>query len=110
MFRMEIEYKDEILFVKLKGILNRKQSFKINNYLNPVIKKHNIKYLIYNFEELEGVDNAGMDALTNSKCFIKSNKGKIRVYGVNDNLKNIFKNLKIPRISKNSLFKLTEMV
>ena len=48
MFKLELEYKDEILFARLKGILDRKASYKINNYLNPVIKKHEIKNLVYN--------------------------------------------------------------
>ena len=39
MFKLELEYKNGILFARLKGILNRKNSYKINNYLNPVIKK-----------------------------------------------------------------------
>jgi len=47
MFKLELEYKDEILFARLKGILDRKASYKINNYLNPVIKKHEIKNLEY---------------------------------------------------------------
>ena len=51
MFKLELEYKNGILFARLKGILNRKNSYKINNYLNPVIKKHEIKYLVYNFEQ-----------------------------------------------------------
>lgn len=63
MFKLELEYKDEILFARLKGILDRKASYKINNYLNPVIKKHEIKNLVYNFEKLEMVDNSGIEAL-----------------------------------------------
>lgn len=48
MFKMELEYKNGILFARLKGILNRKNSYKINNYLNPVLKKHNIKCEVVN--------------------------------------------------------------
>ena len=32
MFKLELEYKNGILFARLKGILNRKNSYKINNY------------------------------------------------------------------------------
>ena len=48
MFKLELEYKNWILFARLKGILNRKNSYKINNYLNPLIKKHQIKNVILN--------------------------------------------------------------
>ena len=34
MFKLELEYKDEILFARLKGNLDRKASYKINNYLS----------------------------------------------------------------------------
>ena len=34
MFKLELEYKNEVLFARLKGVLDRKASFKINNYLN----------------------------------------------------------------------------
>ena len=43
MLKMDLEFSKGILFVRLKGILNRKTSYKINNYLNPVLKKHKIK-------------------------------------------------------------------
>lgn len=49
MLKMDLEFNKGILFVRLKGKLLRKNSYKINNYLNPVLKKHKIKYLVYNF-------------------------------------------------------------
>lgn len=110
MFKMEFEYIDGILLVKLKGILDRRQSYKINNYLNPIIKKHSIKYLIYNATNLKGIDNAGIDALINSKCYIKNNKGIVKVYGLNDKLKKIFKTIRISTISENRLNQILEMI
>jgi anti-anti-sigma factor len=100
MFKMELEYKNGILFARLKGILNRKNSYKINNYLNPVLKKHNIKCLVYNFENLESVDNTGIDAILNSKYTIKLNKGVIRVCGSSGYNEALRRYLKIPRIDK----------
>ncbi len=82
MFKLELEYKDKILFARLKGTLDRKASYKINNYLNTLIKKHNIKNLVYNFEKLEMIDASGIDALINSRYYIKSNKGVINACGV----------------------------
>ena len=77
MLNMDLEYNKGILFVRLKGNLNRKSSYKLNNYLLPVLLKHKIKYLVYNLYELNTVDEFGLDAILNTKCAIKSNKGKI---------------------------------
>lgn len=111
MLKMDIEYKSEVLFVRLKGELNKKSSYKINNYLNPVIKKHNIKYLIYNWNDLKGVDNAGIDAILNSKCLIKANKGKIFVCHNNSIGKYLSKLFKVTAV-RNELeaCKLMEMI
>ena len=98
MFKLELEYKNGILFARLKGILNRKNSYKINNYLNPVIKKHEIKYLVYNFEDLEMIDNSGIDALINSKYYIKCNKGVIKVCGVHWAQEYLCKYLKLSKV------------
>lgn len=111
MLKMETEYDHGILFVRLKGILNRRSSYKINNYINPVLKKHNIKYLVYNFEYLTGVDNAGIDALLNSKNILKKQKGKLRVCVNNINMKKICRALNLSILKNESeAFKLMEMI
>lgn len=100
MLKMELEYENNILFVRLKGNLNYRNCYKINNYLNPVIKKHNIKYLIYNWLNLNAIDSSGIDAILNSKCFIKNNKGKIRICATQNNWKSLGHNLRIPLIKE----------
>ena len=77
MLKMDLEYVKEILFVRLDGTLSRRTAYKINNYLVPIIKKHQIKNLIYNFQDLKSIDETGIDAILNTKCLIKRNKGKI---------------------------------
>ena len=77
MLKMDLEYVKEILFVRLDGSLTRRSSYKINNYLVPIIKKHQIQNLIYNFKDLKSIDETGIDAILNTKLLIKKNKGKI---------------------------------
>ena len=48
MLNMDLEYNNQILIVNLKGKLNKRNCYKINNYLNPLIKKHQIKNVILN--------------------------------------------------------------
>ena len=79
MLKMDMEYNHGILFVRLDGVLNRSTSYKLNNYLVPVILKHKIKYLVCNCFLLEYLDEAGLNAILNTKCAIKTNKGKMYV-------------------------------
>ncbi len=98
MLNMDLEYNKGILFVRLKGNLNRKSSYKLNNYLLPVLLKHKIKYLVYNLYEREGVDESGIDAILNTKCAIKSNKGKICLCEVSKELKRLIRRLRIKSV------------
>ena len=83
MLKMDMEYDRGILFIRLKGLLNRKSSYKIYNYLVPVISKHKIKNVILNFYDLKSIDESGVDAILNTKCAIKRNKGKLYLCEVN---------------------------
>jgi len=83
---MDLEFNQGILFVRLDGKLNRSTSYKINNYLVPVLLKHKIKYLVLNLYHLNTIDEAGIDALLNAKYAIKTNKGLIYLCEVNKSL------------------------
>ncbi|MBE6161118.1 MAG: STAS domain-containing protein [Firmicutes bacterium] len=91
MLKMDMEYNHGILFVRLDGILNRSTSYKLNNYLVPVILKHKIKYLVYNCFLLESIDECGMNAILNTKCAIKTNKGKMYVCEIANEYEKQFK-------------------
>lgn len=95
MLKMDLEYERGIFFIRLKGTLNRKTSYKINSYIVPVLKKHKIKYLVYNLSNLKNIDESGVDAILNTKCTIRRNKGKIYLCEVNDNLNIKLKRLRI---------------
>lgn len=97
MLKMDLEYNKGILFVRLEGNLTRRSSYKLNNYLVPVILKHKIKYLVYNMYLLDGIDESGLDALLNTKCAIRSNKGKICLCEVSKELDKAMKRLRIKK-------------
>lgn len=110
MLKMDLEFNKGILFVRLKGKLLRKNSYKINNYLNPVLKKHCIKYLVYNFSFLEDIDTSGLDAIISSKYIIKNNRGKIRMCEVNGKIKEKIKGARLARITNElAAFRLLEV-
>ena len=95
MLRMDMEYKHKILFIRLKGELKRKHCYKLNNYLNPVLAKHNIKMLIINLAQLKSIDQAGIDALLRLKCTMRKNKGIILICHVPKYLHETLKSLKL---------------
>jgi len=102
MLKVDMEYEKSILYVRLKGVLDRKVCYKINNYVVPLVLKHRMKYLVFNLLELKDIDGSGMDALLNTKCAIRSNKGKICLCEVSDELKLKIKRLKM-KIASNEL-------
>lgn len=95
MLKMDLEYKSGILFIRLKGDLKRNVNYKLNNYIVPVLIKHKIKYLIYNLKNLKSIDESGIDAILNTKCKIKKNKGIIYLCETNEEIKERIKRLKI---------------
>ena len=99
MLKMDLEYVGGILFVRLDGTLNSKTSSKISNYLTPILKKHQIKFLVYNLERLKSIDETGTDAILSTKCTIKKSHGKIYLCKVNINHFTILKRLHIRKIS-----------
>ena len=95
MLEMDLEYNKGVLFARLSGKLTRKSSYKLNNYLVPVILKHKIKFLVYNLYELTGIDESGCDALLNTKCAIRANKGKLYLCEVPEEFTKKIKELRI---------------
>ncbi len=87
MLYMDLEYHKGVLFVRLDGNLTRKNVYKINNYLAPVILKHRIKYLVYNLFSLLQIDESGLDSMVRTKCAIKNNQGKLYACEVPEHLR-----------------------
>lgn len=99
---MDLEYYKGVLFVRLDGKLNKKSTYKLNNYLIPTIKKHKIKYLVCNLYNLCDIDSSGINALLTTKYVIKNNKGKLCFCEVSDNIINYVNNLRV-KITDNEL-------
>ena len=102
MLKVDMEYDKGILYVRLNGVLERKVSYKINNYIVPTVLKHKVKYLVFNLLELKDLDESGMDALLNTKCAIRTNRGKICLCEVSDEVREKIKRLRM-KIASNEL-------
>lgn len=107
MLYMDLEYKKDVLIVRLDGNLTKKNTHHINNYLIPVIKKHQIKYLIYNMFSILKIDEAGMNAIIRTKCAIKENQGTLYLCEVPRELKKQMKHLRLKEVENERMaFKL----
>ncbi len=95
MLYMDLEYCRGVLFVRLDGNLTKRNTYRINNYLAPVILKHRIKYLVYNLFSVSQIDDAGLDAILRTKFAIKSNQGSAYLCEVPEHLKKVVKRLKM---------------
>ena len=76
MLTIDIEPTKGILFVRLKGKLERRDISKLNNEVIKLIKTAGIKNILYNINELEYIDNYGKNALKNSFIICSRNKGQ----------------------------------
>lgn len=109
MLNLDIEYNKGILFVRLVGKLDRLSSYKINNYLIPVILKQKIKYLVFNFKKLQDIDETGEDTLLNTLYAVQTNKGKLYLCEVNNHLSKKINQLHIKQtINEEHVLKLME--
>ena len=98
MLKIDSEYKNEVLYVRLKGNLSHRNSYKIDRYLFPILKKYKIKYLVYNLKYLDNMDLKGRDVILQSKYIIKKRKGKILLCKVNKQIEDFFKGMRLVKI------------
>ena len=89
MLNINMEYKFGILFVRLKGKLTVKNAQKLESSLIPIIINNGIKNLVYNFNELNSIDEVGYKLLIMTLNAIKHNKGNALIVNNRFKLKNI---------------------
>ena len=77
MLDYDLECRNGIFFLRVKGSLTKETSQKLNSYLIPMIIKNGVKYLVYNLFDLNSIDSLGYEALKECKTAIKFNNGKI---------------------------------
>lgn len=63
--------------MRLSGSLNQKTAYKLNDSLIPIILKYGIKNMVYNFNELDNLDEVGFNTLLSGYNAILHNNGKV---------------------------------
>ncbi len=102
MLKINMEIRHGILFIRLNGNLNKLTSNKINNYIIPMLKKYDIRFLSYNLKDLSSIDKTGINSLNNCFNIINSNNGISYICGVNENISKQIKEFKALEV-KNEL-------
>ena len=92
MLNIDTEYKRGILFVRLQGVLNKNTSVKLNELLECVIIKAGVKYLMINFEQLDSIDEIGLEVINENCLRLINSGGKLLTCGYNDSLSLIIEN------------------
>lgn len=77
MLKINMKYRKGTLIIEIEGYLNRFSSYKLKDYLVPIILKHEIKKIIYDTSLLKGIDSYGLNVLRDGIKALKSIKGSI---------------------------------
>ena len=83
---INMEYISGVLFVRIIGSLNKLTSSKLVDILIPIIISQGIKNLVYNFDELDSIDEVGGKSLLLGYNAILNNNGKVLVINNKFNL------------------------
>lgn len=83
MLDIDMEFKQGILLVRLKGILNGDTVGLLQKDLEMVIKTNGIRYVLLNLKNLSFVDKYGLEAIKQSYNQIVGNNGKLILCGIN---------------------------
>ena len=79
MIDYNIEFTKGVLFVRLFGVLNRFNEIEIENDIIDVIKSGGIKYLVFNLEDLELLEE--IDIFKKCENIVSKNNGKMLICG-----------------------------
>ena len=91
MLSITTEFRDGILFVRLKGSLNKDTIVKLNKKVTNVIKLNGIKNVVFNLSSLKSIDIKGINTIFYNYELCKHNNGKSYLCGNNDNIRNKLK-------------------
>lgn len=90
MLKIDIIPTKGILCIKLKGKLNKRNTPKFEKEVTMLIKKAQIKNIVFNIKQLDHIDKYGLKTLKNSLLICHLNKGKSFIC-LNNNQKELLK-------------------
>lgn len=100
MLDINLEFLRGMLFVRLSGILDSNTNIKLSNLLDDMINEKGLRYFVINLEELEYIDDKGLQAIIDRYFEVVMHDGKLVVCGYDNKFKN--------SINVNNVFKQIE--
>ena len=87
MLDIDLEFRKGMLFIRLSGILNDKNAIKLDDCLYDMIFEKELKYFIINLNDLEYIDEKGLELIINRYFDIVLKDGKLVICGLNKMIK-----------------------
>ncbi len=87
MLTVGTEYRKGILFVRLKGSLNKDTINKMNKRVTQLVKDNGIRNIVFNFTNLKSIDIKGINTIFYNYELCKNNDGRSFMCGNNDNIR-----------------------
>ena len=87
MFYYNIEYRENILFIRLIGDLSKKNINLLDEELENIIYNLGIYNIVFNFEELNTIDSYSASLIINWYNLIKQRKGVSLACGIHNGIK-----------------------
>lgn len=97
MLEINLEFVRGMLFVRLDGVLDTNTYTKLSDCLDSMIHEKGLKYFVVNLENLDYIDENGLQAIIDRYFDVVLHDGKLVICGYNDQFK---KNLDIGDIFK----------
>ena len=91
MLNVGTEFRRGILFVRLKGHLNKDTINKLNKKVTNVVKENGIRNIVFNFKDLKSIDIKGINTIFYNYELCKDKEGLSLFCGNNDNIRNKLK-------------------
>lgn len=95
MLEINLEFVRGMLFVRLDGVLDCNTYTKLSNCLDTMIHEKGLKYFVVNLENLEYIDERGIQAIIDRYFDVTLHDGKLVICGYNHQFQ---KNLDIGNI------------
>ena len=89
--KTDIEYKNNILYVKAPPILSGNKTNKFESYIIPLILNLNAKYVTVNLKDVDLIDCKGVHSLIKISSIVNKNKGKLVLCELNKYVNDYFK-------------------
>ena len=87
MLNVITEFRKGILFVRLKGDLNKNTISKLNKKVTDMVKKNGINNIVFNFSNLKSIDIKGINTIFYNYELCKKNNGRSFICGNNDKIR-----------------------